>query len=146
MANYGGFSFTGFSGVNLRNTAAIRFEMGGVAGTLSGPTSGENLARAWSLPDKSGRFPISGTFSVDLPAIGATTVTLYSTAVTVSGIRAEDGLTVVRNSITASYLGSSARIFMGAVPGNGSITLHFLNVGAAGNGTYGEVWGYTAVR
>ena len=24
MANYGGFNFTGFRGVNLRNTAAIR--------------------------------------------------------------------------------------------------------------------------
>lgn len=146
MPNYGRFNFTGFSGVNLKNTAAVRFEAGNVASTLSVPTSNEQVARAWSLPDKSGRFPISGTFAIQLPAIAATTF-FQSTIATVSGIRAEDGLTVsMQGGVSAGYgTASTARILHSAVPGNGNITLTFVNIGAA-TGYVELIAAYTAVR
>ena len=137
MANYGGFNFTGFGGVNLKNTAAIRFALpsGGavdVAGTVAVPNDDEG-ARAWRFPAKSGTFPIMGTFRIQLPSGVAAE---FSTIVTVSGIRAEDALVVQLNGVgvsgtTYGFDNSTGYIITQAVPNNGSVTLFFLNPGNA---------------
>lgn len=133
MANYGGENYTNFRGVNLRNTAIIRAELdGGFAGTLSvRPSVDDN--RAWVFPDKSGTFPIMGTFRVQLPA--ATTAE-FSTIVTVSGIRSGDALVVQLNGVglagtTYGFDNSTGYIITQAVPGNGNLTLFFQNPGNA---------------
>ena len=137
MANYGGFNYTGFNGVNLRNTAAVRFAgTSGTAidviGTLAVP-DGVEAARAWRLPDKSGTLPIMGTFRVQLATgLGV----FHSTTVTVSGVRAEDALVVQLNGVgvagtTYGFAQSTGHIIVQAVPGNGNVTLYFNNTGQA---------------
>lgn len=115
-------------------------------GTIYFAPASLESTRAWGLPDKSGTMPISGTFAVQIPAIAATTFS-QSTVATVVGIRAEDGLTVVNQTPLASAYGtaSTARILFSAVPGNGNITLSFVNIGAA-TGYTEHVFGFTAVR
>lgn len=148
MATYGPFNYTSFQGVNLRTSAGIRFpaDVSGNESTLSIKASSDT-ARAWSFPDKSGTLPITGTFGIQLPAIAATTY-VQSTIVTVAGIRLEDALTVTRSDqgVSAGYAtASTARIFYSAIPGNGNITMSFLNMGAATG--YGELcFSYTAAR
>ena len=140
MSVYGGFNFTGFSGVNLKNTAAIRFGLSGsdVSGTLSVQSDDES-GRSWRFPAKSGAFPISGTFTVNVPAYSASDI--QSTIVTVAGIRTEDGLTCV--PMTA--ISGTALVYYGATPGNGQITVRFSN--PFGVSTAKDiVMGYTAVR
>ncbi len=130
MTTFGGFNFTGFNGVNLKNTAMIRARMdGGFDGTVSMPDGVEG-ARSWRLPDKSGSFPIMGTFGVQLPAIvGAH----YSTIVTVSGIRAEDAVIVQFNGpatgTTYGFEQSTGHIVKQVIPQNGSLKLYFQNLG-----------------
>jgi hypothetical protein len=153
MANYGGRSFTTFQNLNLRGlqqtaqiaSPMIRMEMGGTAankiGTMTVNTTYIDQDYAWTLPAKTGTFPISGTFSVDFPAVAATTFN-FSTAITVTGIRAEDGLVVSLDSA----LTSTGRILVGAVPSTNTITLYFVNIGCATNGLYAVTGGYTAVR
>ena len=151
MAVYGDKSYTNFTGVNLKNTAAIRLELdGGFAGTISVKPA-PDASRAWTLPDKSGTFPIMGTFAVQLPAIAATTFT-QSTIATVSGIRAEDALAVWHNTgVSAGYAevgitsASTSRILARAYPGNGNITLVFFNFGAA-TGYVEWTFSYLAMR
>ena len=143
----GGLNFTNFQNVRIlgvkqgssTSTGAIRFtNAGAYEGTF---TVGElEAGRSWRLPNKSGTLPVAGTFAVQLPAVAATTF-VYSTAVTVGGIRQEDGIiaTVMAEVIT------TARIMTGARPTNGTITLSFVNLGVAT--AYGElVVGYAAVR
>ena len=137
MANYGGFNFTGFSGVNLKNTAAIRFANTSgtsidVAGTIAIPNDDEG-SRAWRLPAKSGSLPIMGTFAVQFPAA---TAAAFSTIVTVSGIRVEDALVVQLNGrnvsgATYGFASSTGYIIVQAIPGNGSVTLQMQNLGNA---------------
>ena len=153
--NIGGRSFTSFQNVNLKGleqTAQIaspilRLQFGGTttnfAGTVTVNTTYIDADKAWTLPAKSGTFPISGTFSVDFPGIAATTYT-FSTAVTVSGIRVEDGITVTPNATFAAS--ATARILIGAVPTADVITLYFANIGSAANGLYAQTFSYTAVR
>lgn len=133
MAIYGGENFTNFKGVNFKNTAFIRVEGdGGVASTFSVKPS-QDAGRAYIFPDKSGSIPIMGTFQVQLPSIAEVH---YSTAVTVSGIRAEDALIVQFNGVgvagtTYGFEQSTGYILKQAVPGNGSIKLYFHNLGNA---------------
>lgn len=144
MANYGNKSYTSFQNVNLKYDT-IRFENGatGTEGTLS---LGANVdgARAWQLPNKSGTMPIAGTFALQLPAAASA---FFSTVVTVSGIRANDGLTVSLSETGTYTYGTqgTAHFLQRATPGAGSITLFFQN---PGNSTgYIELIGsYTAVR
>jgi len=144
----GGKNFTNFQNVRLvgstgGGTGVIRFVEGGGSSTGDeGTLTIRNLegSRSWYLPNKSGDLPISGTIAVQLPAVAAST-SVYSTVVTVGGIRAEDGLTATVNQ----QLVSSARVLVGAFPTNGNITFSFVNLGVAT--AYGElVIGYTAVR
>lgn len=133
MANYGGFNFTNFSGVNVKNTAAIRFGVAAdTAGTIAIPNDDES-GRAWRFPAKSGTFPIMGTFRIQIPS--ATTV-FHSTVVTVSGVRAEDALVVQLNGVatagtTYGFAQSTGQIIVQSVPGNGNITLYFNHAGQA---------------
>jgi len=145
MATFGAFNYTGFQGVNLKNTAGIRFGQSGsdVAGTLSVKSDDEG-SRAWLLPAKSGTFPISGTFSLQLPSIATNN---FSTLVTVAGIRAEDGITVnLREEGTYTYgEQGTMHVLTYVEPRNGQILLRFWN---PGNSTgYIRLQGqYTAVR
>lgn len=153
--NIGGRSYTNFQNVNLKGlqqtaqvgSAMLRFEGGGTtanfAGTMTVNTTYIDADKAWTLPAKSGTFPISGTFSVDFPLVSATTY-VTSTIVTVAGIRTEDGVTVTPNMTGATC--STCRILFGAVPGDGTITLYFANIGSAAYALAAQVFSYTAVR
>ncbi len=141
MANYSGQNHTSFSGVNVKGTIALRVSVGasGMESTLSARSDDEGV-RAWQFPAKSGAFPISGTFSVNLASISAATQ-LYTTTSTVAGIRSEDGLTV---SIQSTF-DNTARILVSATPGNGQITTNWYNLGVASNAK-DYVIAFTAVR
>lgn len=152
MANYNGFNFTTFSGVNVKNTLGLRFGPTGsdVAGTLSVPSDDEG-SRAWTFPAKSGTFPIMGTFRVQFPTITSSSNT-FSTVVTVAGIRAEDAMVVQLNQgVSAGYSvvgmgsGATARVLNSVTPGNGSVTLGFINMGAT-TGYADLIYSYLAVR
>ena len=141
MANYGGQNFTSFSGVNIKGSIALRVPVGasGTESTLSVRSDDEGN-RAWQFPAKSGVFPITGTFTVNLASISAATQ-LYTTVSTVSGIRAEDALTV---NIQSTF-DNTARILVSATPGNGQITTNWYNMGVASNAK-DYVLAYTAAR
>lgn len=153
MATFSGQDFTSFRGVNTKSTIAMRFaaDVAGNESTLSVKPS-LDTSRAWQFPDKSGTFPIMGTFAIQLPAIAATTQ-IQSTVATVSGIRSEDALSVIVNrGVTAGYgdmnnvtSGGTARILATAFPGNGNITLTFFNLGVA-TGYVELICSYLAVR
>lgn len=141
MANYSGQNFTSFSGVNVKGTIALRFaaDVGGNESTLSVKSS-QDTARAWTFPDKSGTFPITGTFTVNLPSISAATQ-LYTTVSTVSGIRTEDVITISMQST----FDNTARVLLSATPGNGQITTNWYNMGVASNAK-DYVIAYTTAR
>ena len=149
MSTIGDRSFTSFQNVNLKgndktgstDSGIVRIQAGGFATTVSLNTTYLDANRALTFPAKSGTMPISGTFSVDFPAIAATTFN-FSTAVTVTGLRVEDAVTVTLNGAQAS----TARILVGAVPTADTLTLYFVNIGAAANGLYTVTGAYTAVR
>lgn len=148
MANYGGENYTNFKGINFKNTGFIRAELdGGLNGTLSVKAS-PDASLAWQFPAKSGTFPITGTFTVDLPTV-LTNKQVYSTLVTVSGIRAEDALTVsfVGETGTYTYGGSTTMYILSAAkPGNGNITLTFQNLGQGTGYLDDLIFAYTAAR
>jgi hypothetical protein len=146
MATYGGANYTNFKGVNFKNTAAIRLEMdGGFAGTIA-VTPGTEANRQWYLPDMNGKFPIMGTFAVQLPTHTVGT-TIESTAVTVAGIRSEDALIVFGNKgVTAGYgfSASTSKMLIAAEAGDGQIILTFRNEEAT---AYVErIYSYIATR
>lgn len=124
MANYGGFNFTSFRGVNLKNTAAIRIEGdGGKVGTLA-VRSSQSADRQWFLPDKNGTLPITGTFAVNLPAV----TSWGETMVTVTGLRTEDALVCnVQNQCATVTTGRTFPILTGASAQNGYVYLTFYN-------------------
>lgn len=137
MATYEGKDFTSFRNVNLRGTNTER-------GSVRSEENGEEGVVKLTIKD--GTAPISGTFAIQIPAIAATT-SVTSTIATVAGIRAEDGLTVSLQGGTSAGYGTTttAKILYSAIPGNGSITLNFVNLGAA-TGYTEHVIAYTAVR
>ena len=144
-----GQAYTNFRAVNLRGSVVMRLQAGAVGGTVR--VDHMEAARAWSFPDKSGRFPVAGTFAFQLPALASTT-SVQSTSVTVAGIRTEDGLVVTINrGVSAGYgevsvtSGATSRILAYAQPGAGVITLSFFNLGVA-TGYVELVGSYCAVR
>lgn len=145
MATYGNQDYTNFRAVNLRGSTQIRLQ-GDAAGTLSFDST-EGVERAWKFPNKSGTFPIMGTFAVQLPSASEAD---FSTIVTVSGIRTEDGVVVQLNGAndaarTYGFAQSTGYILVQSVPGNGNITLYFNNPGNAT--AYVDLRGsYLAVR
>ena len=143
--NIGGQNFTTFSAVNLKGSAAIRFAMdGGFESTLSVKPTLE-AARSYVFPDKSGTFGVTGTFSVDLPAI----TSWGETAVTVTGLRREDALIVqIRDMGNGTVTtGRTFPIIAGARPENGYVYLTFYNpTGTATLAITGMVCSYTTAR
>lgn len=154
MSVRGNGNYTGFRNVLVRGDqqgtssatgGMIRFadpSSSGVESTLSVGTA-VDAARAWQFPNRSGRFVTGGSFSVDFPAIAATTFS-FTTQVTVAGISAQDIIQITPNASMAAN--STARIFSGATPGAGVINLYWTNIGSAANGLYGQVYSYTATR
>ena len=150
----GGSSYTNFENVRLYGTTSgtgnIRFAgQNASEGTLTITTL--DGARYWELPNKSGRFPIMGSFAIQVPAIAATT-SMQSTVVTVGGITAPDALVVQVNGGTSAGYGAinqggggSARVLFQALPGAGNITLTFVNLGTA-TGYTEYVCSYLAMR
>jgi len=138
MANYGGQNYTSFSGVNVRGSIALRVAAdGGFESTLAIKEAAD-APYAWKFPQKSGTFPIMGTFRVQLPSASAADE--FSTVITVSGIRAEDALVVQMNGVgvagaTYGFDNSTGYVIVQAVPSNGAITLFFNNPGGNTGGT-----------
>ena len=147
MAVYGNQNYTSFSAVNLKGSVALRFagSASGLEGTLSVKSDDEGL-RSWVLPAKSGTFPISGTFNVSLPIIAAND--FYRTAVTVSGIRVEDGIVATIQGDPLKNAGAAIHpaVLIAANAGSGSMPLTFANLGNTTT-AYQEIpIAYTAVR
>lgn len=149
MAHYGGFNFTTFSGVNLKNTAAIRIQAdGGKVGTLA-VRSSVDADRQWFFPDKSGTFGITGTFTVNLPAI--TKLETYGTNVTVSGVRAEDAMVcTIQNGFTTTtandHANNGVASLIGCQCGDGGVNLTFNNPTDTATIYEDLVLAYTIVR
>jgi len=149
MANLGGFNFTTFSGVNVKNTAAIRFQSDGTtSGTLAVRQS-MDAARAWTFPDKTGTFPISGTFTVNVPAISAFSV--HSTNVTVAGIRTEDAIVAaIQNTFatigTTNWAVRGFALLGGCSAANGGVHMTFVNATDTATVYRDIVVAYTTVR
>lgn len=146
---FGKNNYTGFQAVNLKGSGGILFGINDAnQGTISINSASLEASRNWNLPDKSGVFPISGTFAVQLPAALGNNV-WFSTLATVSGIRAEDALTVSfqgEESTSYGYGGTSTKyILLAGKPLNGQIQLDFYNLGQ-GTGYTRQIYSYTAVR
>lgn len=156
MANYGGKNYTSFQNINLRGTGgtpgAFRMETtGGFESTLGIGTTNTDANYSYSFPNKSGTFPIMGTFTVQFPVITSTS-NVYSTIVTVPGIRTEDALVVQLNNgnhatrdMFAVGSGATARILNAVFPGNGNITMGFFNNGLT-TGYTELIYSYLAMR
>lgn len=144
---FGSATTTGLRG----STGIVRFAgLNANEGTLTITTLDGD--RYWELPNKSGRFPIMGSFAIQLPLISATT-DMQSTVVTVGGITAVDALVVQVNGGTSTGYGAvnlgasgaTSRILFRALPGAGNITLTFANLGVS-TGYVEYVCSYVAVR
>ena len=131
MATYGNQNYTGFQAVNLKGSVFLRVGHNdpyqGTMGFLGNSLDGD---RAWKFPNKSGTFPIAGTFQVQLPAAQA--AAFFSTIVTVAGITAEDALIVQLNDTQGyDFENSTGHILLCSKPGAGQVTLTFANLGNA---------------
>src|SRR3990167_2386013 len=107
MSSINGENFTNFQNVRVKGSGTNSTPTPGVIrlvasslleSTLSVNTTYQDSNFQWNLPAKSGLVGISGTFTVNLPAIAANGVT--QTAAVVSGLRAEDGFvaSIMNNS------------------------------------------------
>ena len=149
MANYGGENYTNFNGVNFRNTGFIRVKLdGGYVGTLSVKAS-PDASRAWRLPDKSGNIGVTGTFTVNLPIVAATST--YGTNVTVLGVRAEDAMVcsvqnIFYTNTLSGFANNSLPLLAGCKCGNGGVNLTFINPSTTGTIYEDLVLAYTIVR
>lgn len=149
MATYGGFNYTNFNAVNLKTTGGLRFNLdGGKAGTLSVKAS-VDANRQWYLPDKSGNIGITGTFTVNLPIVAATST--YSTNVTVAGVRAEDAMVcsvqnIYYTNTLSNFANNSLPLLAGCKCGNGGVNLTFINPSTTGTIYEDLVLAYTIVR
>lgn len=156
----GGKNFTNFQNVRVvgsvgSGTGVIRFVEGGGSSTGDEGTLtilALEASRSWYLPDKSGTFPIAGSFAIQLPSIGANT-NIQTTVVTVGGIRTSDALVVTVNGGTSAGYGAinngasgaTSRILFQALPGAGNITISFVNLGVA-TGYVEFICSYAAMR
>ena len=149
MSVKGGKNYTSFQNVNLKGTGAspigaLRVEGSGFAGTLSVDADYFDQDVAWTLPSKGGGIPISGSFTVQLAAISAFTLT--STAVAVSGIRAEDILTVTPTSTYTYATTRGVPVIVSATPTADVITLQIAEVTGTATIPLSINCAYTAYR
>lgn len=146
MAVYGAQNYTTFSGVNLKGSVALRFgnPADAYAGTLSIKGASLEAAREWHFPEKSGTFPIMGTFAIQL---AASLSEFFSTAVTVAGIRAEDAVIVQLNTNAANgynFDNSTGYVLNSVGVRNGALDLYFQN--SINTGYVEFIGAYVAVR
>lgn len=100
---------------------------------------------ALTLPAKSGGIGVTGTFSVDMPAI----TSWSETAVTVTGIRREDALVVTMQGLGQGTVTTGRTFpFIGAArPENGYVFLTFINPTATATlALTGIICSYTSFR
>ena len=147
MANIEGQNYTTFRAVNLKGSTYLRFSVDPSAGTFSADQI--EASRAWRFPDKSGTFGISGTFTVNVPAIAAFSV--HSTNVTVSGIRTEDAMVCnIQNTFgtigTTSWAVRGFAVLGGCQAANGGVHLTFVNFADTATVYRDVIMAYTAMR
>lgn len=145
MATYSGQDYTSFRAVNVRGSVQFRIEGVDSAGTIKADLS-EGLSRAWTLPNKSGTFPIMGTFTVNLPVIVAGD--FARTTVSVTGIRTEDAVMVTIQGDPLKNAGAiqNPAQLIAVAAGNGSLGLTFASLGGTTTAYQDIICAYTAVR
>ena len=136
MSTLGGSNFTNFQNIRIKGTAdgvtapgVIRLvSNSSFENTISINTTYVDANYTYTLPAKSGKFAIGGTFAVDLPAVAA--AGYQSTIVTITGLRVEDGIVVTPQSIAAGGVQSArgALTIVNAVPTADALTLTFANL------------------
>lgn len=123
----GGFNYTNFSAINLKNTAAIRLNAGAISGTISIKEEGLEVAREWKFPDKTGNLMIGGTFTVNLPAVSANDI-LDTNVIVPTGVRTGDAMVVSIQNMTTTGIGTRGYVFIGGCQvANGGVNLTFVN-------------------
>ena len=154
--NLGGNNFTNFQNVRVKGSGTNSTPTPGafrvvasntLESTLSVNTTYQDNNYQWTLPAKSGLIGISGTFTVNLPAISAGSYT--ETAVVVSGLRAEDGLvcSMMNNSYETAVTTNRGFIMLGqARPSATGIDMVFLNPTATATVVESPIIAYTAFR
>ncbi|MEK7178323.1 MAG: hypothetical protein AAB721_01550 [Patescibacteria group bacterium] len=148
MATLGDQEYSHARAFNLYGSTALRFWADPAAGTLKAELS-EGLNRAWTFPNKSGTFGISGTFTVNVPAIAAFSV--HSTNVTVVGVRTEDGIVAaIQNTFatigTTSWAVRGIAALVGCQAANGGVHMTFANFADTATVYKDVIIAYTAVR
>lgn len=153
--NIGGLNFTNFQNLRVKGTlegatapGAIRVvATGALESTISVNTTYQDSNYSWTLPAKSGLVGVSGTFTVNLPAISAGSYT--QTAVVVSGLRAEDGFvcSMMSNAYETAVSTNRGFIMLGqARPSATGIDMVFLNPTATATVVQSPIIAYTAFR
>lgn len=102
---------------------------------------------ALSFPAKSGLIGVSGTFTVNLPAISALSYT--ETAVVITGVRAEDGLvcSLMSGAYETAVSTNRGMIMLGSArPSNTGIDMVFLNFTDTATVVQSPIVGYTTFR
>jgi len=153
--NLDGKNFTNFPNLRVKGDGnagpgAVRFASNSsFEQVLQGNATYTDADKTITMPAKTGSVGVSGTFTVNLPAI--TAAQTYSTNVTVSGIRTEDAVVcAVQNTFTTTTLSDHANngvgVLIGCSAGNGGVNLTFVNPTATATIYEDLVLGYTAVR
>lgn len=156
MATIGGADFTNFRNVRVRGTVgnsssapgAIRIvATNALESTLSVNTTYQDSSYTWTLPAKSGLMGVSGTFTVDVPALAAASI--QQTTVVISGIRAEDGFLV--NAVSGAYetavtTNRGVLSVLSGRPTNTGVELIIFNPSGTATGASTITCAYTAFR
>ena len=153
--NIGGLNFTSFSNLRVKGTrdgvggpGAVRFvATDALESTLSVNTTYQDSSYQWYLPAKSGLVGVSGTFTVNLPALVADQIT--QTAVVVAGLRAEDGFacSIMSGAYeTAISTNRGVAVLLSARPSNTGIDMIFINPTGTATGVQSPIIAYTAFR
>jgi hypothetical protein len=154
--NLGNGDYTNFRNVRVRGNVgdaggdpgALRFvATSAFEGTLAMDATYSDQNFSYTLPAKSGKFGLTGTFAVDLPVVAASGYT--STAVTIAGLRAEDGIVVVPQNFipTAAISARGVAMVAQAIPTANTLTLLFVNPFATATLALTQgVVAYTVVR
>jgi len=127
MATYGGYNYTNFRAVNFKD-GIFKLEGSGYHATFAVDTlTGD---RAITFSNRSGKMATAGSFKVVLPS--SIKGMCQATAVTVSGISAEDAIVcspyvTTNDGIAGATLGS-ARVLVSAYAGAGVVNLVFCNL------------------
>lgn len=157
--NLGGLNFTNFQNLRLKGSGdgstggpatagALRVvATSALESTLSVNTTYQDSNYQWTLPAKSGPIGVSGTFTVNVPAVSAGA--LAQTTVVVAGLRAEDGFSasVMNNAYETSVTTNRGYlVLLSARPTNTGVEMVFANPSGTATGVLSPIISYTAVR